>query len=100
MRRLAVSMLLFAGAARAEIVRGRLSLVAPVRTSGRALDLDAVFDRVIGAAGLGVTSGKISLQRCTHGHREEVAAVAGRSRIMPLFDLSLHGASIYAHVVF
>ena len=76
----------------------RLPAPPPAR---RALDMDGVFDRIMTAAGVGLTSGKIKLlrpMRC--GKREEVATTLGKSKLMPLFDVNFHGASLFAHVTF
>ena len=58
------------------------------------LDLDSVFDRVIGAVRLGVSAGKlVLLRRASDGRREELAVDVGKSRLTPLFDVSTGGAS-------
>ena len=57
-------------------------------------DLDAVFERAIGAAGFGISNGKLVLMRKTReGRREQVAFVVGRSRMTPVFDVSFSSAT-------
>jgi hypothetical protein len=66
-----------------------------------ALDLDTLFDSVIGAARLGVSSGKIVLtRRRADGRREEVALALGRTRLVPLFDVSLGQATAIFRIRF
>jgi hypothetical protein len=62
-------------------------------------DVDSAFTRAIGAAGLGISSGKLVLMRA--GGREEVGlAIRGGARFTPLFDVSLSGASAVVRLSF
>ncbi len=99
---IALSLLSFAGRAGAELVSGASPFTAlPPSTARRTLDMDGVFDRVMSAAGVGLTSGKIMLLRPMRaGRREQVATTVGKARLMPLFELNFGGASIFAHVTF
>ena len=97
-----LSLFAFAGVAAAETLGAQSMLKALPSTAARpSFNMDGVFDRVMSAAGVGLTSGKIMLlrpMRC--GRREQVAVNMGKSRLMPLFDLNFHGASVFAHVSF
>jgi hypothetical protein len=85
-----------AGVARADERDGHRTLVIDgrLRADRANLDMDSVFDAMIGAVRLGVSSGKlVPLKRRADGRREEVALAVGRSQLTPLFDVSLGGAS-------
>ena len=87
---------LAACAAKAESVA--MTTPPPPRHS---LDLDGVFDRMMNAVGVGLTSGKIKLLKTARcGVREDVSAQLGKSRVMPLLDVNFRSASIFAQVTF
>ena len=89
-------MFLIARAAKAETIS-----VAPAPAAKKNIDMDGVFDRMMNAVGVGLTSGKIKLLKSSRcGLREDVSAQLGKSRVMPLFDVNFRSASIFAQVSF
>jgi hypothetical protein len=66
-----------------------------------AVDMDSLFASVIGAARLGLSSGKIVLtRRRADGRREEIALALGRARVVPLFDVNLGQATAVFRIRF
>jgi hypothetical protein len=64
-------------------------------------DLDSVFESAIGAAGFGISGGKLVLMRKTReGRREQLAFLVGRARVTPLFDVNFGGATAHFRFTF
>jgi hypothetical protein len=93
---------LSAGVARAEpVTAASAALRLEVGRTKSAVDMDSLFDSVIGAARLGISSGKLVLtRRRPDGRREEVALALGRTRLVPLFDVSLSQATAVFRIRF
>ena len=79
-----LAFMLLTAAAAAEPRPPTLHLVEPKK-----LTMDSVFEDMLSSAGFRIDDGKLAFVR----HGQEVAKVVGRSRLTPLVDVSLGGAS-------
>jgi hypothetical protein len=62
---------------------------------------EGLCDGLLGAARLGIASGKVILvERRGDGRLQPISGKLGEAKVMPAFDLTVHSVALVARVVF
>jgi hypothetical protein len=77
---------------------GGLALAHASAAERRTFDLQGAFERAMGSAGLGISSGKLVIKR--PGTDEDLGLALRGARLTPLFDVSTSGASAHLRISF
>jgi hypothetical protein len=77
---------------------GALALAHTAAGERPSFDLQGAFERAMGSAGLGVSSGKLVFKR--PGTSEELALAIKGARLTPLFDVSTNSATAHLRLSF